>query len=127
MPVGGIDAGETPEESALLELHEEIGTDKAEILAKSRHWLRYDLPSPLVGKVWQGRYRGQEQCWFALRFLGEDGDIDVATAHPEFDAWRWVELDEVPALVIPRSEEHTSELQSLMRISYAVFCLKKKK
>src|SRR3546814_12247738 len=101
MPQGGIDAGETPEEAALRELHEEIGTDKAEILAKSRHWLRYDLPSPLVGKVWQGRYRGQEQCWFALRFLGEDGDIDVATAHPEFDAWRWVELDEVPALVIP--------------------------
>src|SRR3546814_9861735 len=91
-PQGGIDAVETPEEAALRELHEEIGTDKAEILAKSRHWLRYDLPSPLVGKVWQGRYRGQEQCWFALRFLGEDGDIDVATAHPEFDAWRWVEL-----------------------------------
>src|SRR3546814_5229135 len=67
MPQGGIDAGETPEEAALRELHEEIGTDKAEILAKSRHWLRYDLPSPLVGKVWQGRYRGQEQCWFADR------------------------------------------------------------
>src|SRR3546814_11044557 len=86
MPQGGIDAGETPEEAALRELHEEIGTDKAEILAKSRHWLRYDLPSPLVGKVWQGRYRGQEQCWFELRFLGEDGDIDVATAPPAFDA-----------------------------------------
>ncbi|MGE5766600.1 MAG: RNA pyrophosphohydrolase [Bacteroidota bacterium] len=101
MPQGGIDKGETPEQAALRELAEEIGTDKAEIVAQSRHWLRYDLPPQLVGKVWKGRYRGQEQRWFALRFLGQDSDIDLATAHPEFDAWRWVELDDVPALVIP--------------------------
>lgn len=101
MPQGGIDPGETPREAALRELHEEIGTDKAEILAESRHWLHYDLPPQLVGKVWQGRYRGQKQRWFALRFLAQDSDIDLATAHPEFDAWQWVELDDVPALVIP--------------------------
>jgi putative (di)nucleoside polyphosphate hydrolase len=101
MPQGGIDAGETPREAALRELHEEIGTDKAEIVAESRHWLHYDLPPHLVGKVWKGRYRGQKQRWFALRFLGEDSDIDLATAHPEFDAWQWVELDDVPDLVIP--------------------------
>ena len=101
MPQGGIDDGETPAEAALRELAEEIGTDKAEIVAESRHWLRYDLPPQLVGKVWTGRYRGQEQRWFALRFLGKDADIDLATAHPEFDAWRWVDLDDVPALVIP--------------------------
>ena len=101
MPQGGIDAGETPCEAALRELYEEIGTDKAEIVAESRHWLHYDLPPHLVGKVWKGRYRGQKQRWFALRFLGKDSDIDVATAHPEFDAWQWVELDDVPGLVIP--------------------------
>ena len=101
MPQGGIDAGETPQEAALRELHEEIGTDKAEIVAESRHWLHYDLPPHLVGKVWQGRYRGQKQRWFALRFLGQDSDIDLATEHPEFEAWKWVELDELPALVIP--------------------------
>jgi len=101
MPQGGIDAGETPREAALRELHEEIGTDKAEIVAESRHWLHYDLPPHLVGKVWKGRYRGQKQRWFALRFLGEDSDIDLATAHPEFDAWQWVELDDVSDLVIP--------------------------
>jgi len=105
MPQGGIDEGETPEQAALRELAEEIGTDKAEIVAESRHWLRYDLPPQLVGKVWKGRYRGQEQRWFALRFLGEDSDIDLATAHPEFDAWRWVELEDVPALVIPFKRE----------------------
>jgi len=101
MPQGGIDKGETPEQAVLREMAEEIGTDKAEIVAESRHWLRYDLPPQLVGKVWKGRYRGQEQRWFALRFLGQDSDIDLATAHPEFDAWRWVELEDVPALVIP--------------------------
>jgi putative (di)nucleoside polyphosphate hydrolase len=101
MPQGGIDDGESPRTAALRELREEIGTDKAEILAESRHWLHYDLPPHLIGKVWKGRYRGQKQRWFALRFLGRDSDIDLATEHPEFDAWQWVELDDVPALVIP--------------------------
>jgi len=101
MPQGGIDKGETPAEAVLRELHEEVGTDKAEIIAESRQWLRYDLPAHLVGKLWKGRYRGQKQLWFALRFLGEDSDIDLATAHPEFDAWRWAELDDLPSLVIP--------------------------
>jgi len=101
MPQGGIDKGEAPEDAALRELREEIGTDNAEIVAESRHWLHYDLPSHLLGKVWKGRYRGQKQRWFALRFMGQDSDIDVATEHPEFDAWRWVELEDVPALVIP--------------------------
>ena len=101
MPQGGIDKGETPAAAALRELREEIGTDKAEIIAESRQWLRYDLPPHLLGKVWKGRYRGQKQRWFALRFLGRDGDIDLNTEHPEFDAWQWVELDDLPNLVIP--------------------------
>jgi len=101
MPQGGIDAGESPEQAALREMEEEIGTGKAEIVAESRQWLHYDLPDHLVGKVWKGRYRGQKQRWFALRFLGQDSDIDLATEHPEFDAWRWVELEDVPGLVIP--------------------------
>jgi len=101
MPQGGIDKGETPEQAVLREMAEEIGTDKAEIIAESRQWLHYDLPDHLIGKVWKGKYRGQKQRWFALRFLGQDSDIDLATAHPEFDAWRWVELEDVPALVIP--------------------------
>ena len=90
MPQGGIDDGETPRQAALREMAEEIGTNKAEILAESRHWLSYDLPPELVSKVWKGRYRGQKQKWFALRFLGEDSDIDLATPEPEFLSWRWL-------------------------------------
>ena len=101
MPQGGIDPGEDPRSAALRELKEEIGTDMAEIIAESRDWLRYDLPPELIGRVWQGRYRGQRQKWFVLRFLGRDGDIDIATEHPEFSAWRWADLDSLPDLIIP--------------------------
>lgn len=101
MPQGGIDAGEEPRAAALRELKEEIGTDKAEILAESREWLRYDLPPELVGKAWGGRYRGQRQKWFAMRFTGVDSDIDLATEHPEFMDWRWVPAAHLPELIVP--------------------------
>ena len=101
MPQGGIDAGETPREAALRELKEEIGTDKAEILAESAGWLRYDLPADLAGGIWGGGYRGQRQKWFVMRFTGSDADIDLATEHPEFDAWRWVASQQLPELIVP--------------------------
>jgi putative (di)nucleoside polyphosphate hydrolase len=101
MPQGGIDDGENPRQAALRELEEEIGTAKAELLGESRDWLRYDLPAELQGKLWGGRWRGQRQKWFAMRFTGADGDINIATAHPEFSAWRWVAPGEVPQLIIP--------------------------
>jgi putative (di)nucleoside polyphosphate hydrolase len=101
MPQGGIDPGETPRQAALRELAEEVGTDKAEILAESAQWLRYELPEALHGKAWGGGFRGQEQKWFALRFTGADCDIDLATHHPEFDAWRWVAADALLALIVP--------------------------
>jgi putative (di)nucleoside polyphosphate hydrolase len=101
MPQGGIDEGENPRAAALRELEEEIGTAKAEIVAESRSWLRYDLPAELQGKLWKGRWKGQRQKWFLMRFTGRDEEIDLATAHPEFDAWRWVEPEQVPALIVP--------------------------
>jgi putative (di)nucleoside polyphosphate hydrolase len=101
MPQGGIDKGETPRAAALRELKEETGTDRAEIIAESVQWHRYQLPSALRGRLWRGRYIGQEQKWFAMRFLGRDSDFNLATHHPEFDAWQWVPPDRIDALIVP--------------------------
>ncbi|MFQ5784665.1 MAG: RNA pyrophosphohydrolase [Alphaproteobacteria bacterium] len=100
MPQGGIDPGETPREAALRELEEEIGTDKAEVVAESRDWFSYDLPPEISRRVWGGRFRGQRQKWFVMRFTGEDGDIRLDTAHPEFVAWKWVDAAELPRTIV---------------------------
>ena len=101
LPQGGIDAGEDPRVAIFRELEEEIGTAHAEILAEHPDWLQYDLPPDLIGKAFRGRYRGQRQKWFALRFLGKDAEIRLdAHMHPEFDAWKWVELAELPGLAV---------------------------
>ncbi|MGI9383595.1 MAG: RNA pyrophosphohydrolase [Methyloligellaceae bacterium] len=104
MPQGGIDAGETPRAAAFRELGEEIGTSNAEIIAESQHWLTYDLPPEALGTALKGKYRGQRQKWFAMRFQGRDEDIDIA-AKPghkaEFDAWRWAPVRELSGLVVP--------------------------
>ncbi|MFP6772268.1 MAG: RNA pyrophosphohydrolase [Alphaproteobacteria bacterium] len=92
MPQGGVEQDETPRQAALRELEEEIGTNRAEIIAETEDWIPYDLPRELADKVWRGRFRGQTQKWFAMRFLGTDGDINLATAEPEFDAWKWTPM-----------------------------------
>ena len=101
MPQGGIDTGETPPHAALRELREEIGTDRAEILAKSLGWYHYDVPDEIAQGIMGGRYRANCQKWFAMRFTGTDADINLATKHPEFDAWEWVSRQQLPELVAP--------------------------
>jgi len=101
MPQGGIDKGEKPRDAALRELTEEVGTDKAEIIGKTKAWLSYELPGQLHRQAWGGRYRGQVQKWFAMRFLGADTDIKLDAHHPEFDAWKWTTRDELIRLIVP--------------------------
>ena len=107
MPQGGIDDGEKPRKAALRELWEETGVteDLVEFLAKSSGWLTYDLPDELIGKVWGGKYRGQRQKWFLLRYLGQDDQIRIATEHPEFSAWCWIRADEMVASIVPFKRE----------------------
>lgn len=101
MPQGGIDRGERPRDAALRELVEEIGTDRVELALESRGWHAYDLPPEQIRKFHGGRYRGQSQKWFAFRFPGDDADIDIRTAKPEFRSWRWAEPSDVLGLVVP--------------------------
>ena len=103
MPQGGIDAGEDAETAAFRELEEETGIapSLAHIVARTDDMLRYDLPEELRSTVWKGKYRGQEQHWFLMRFAGSDADVNIATAHAEFNAWQWAAVADLPALIVP--------------------------
>jgi len=105
MPQGGIDAGEDPWPAALRELHEETSIKSVEKLGEVEEWLTYDIPRNIVGQAWKGKYRGQKQKWYAVRFMGSDGEINVlrpAGGHkPEFIEWRWEPMRNLPGLIIP--------------------------
>jgi putative (di)nucleoside polyphosphate hydrolase len=101
MPQGGIDEGEEPRAAVFREMAEEIGTNAADILAETDDWLDYDLPPAIADRIWKGRYRGQKQKWFLMRFTGNDADIDIATEHPEFSDWMWTDFRSLPELIVP--------------------------
>lgn len=105
MPQGGVDPDEDPWPAALRELYEETNVTSVEKLAESSGWFSYDIPLEIVGQAWKGKYRGQTQKWYALRFTGDESEIDIehpAGGHkPEFSEWRWEKLERLPELVVP--------------------------
>jgi len=103
MPQGGIDAGETPRAAALRELAEETGipASAVAIVAEAPEWIRYDLPPELLGKIWGGRFRGQRQKWFLMRFTGDDALVRLDAGTPEFGRWTWLDPKELPERIVP--------------------------
>ena len=103
MPQGGIDPGETPRDAALRELWEETGVtqDLVTVEAETDEWLTYDLPHDIVPRIWKGRFKGQRQKWVLMRFHGQDTQVNIATAHPEFSQWRWLMADRVVDQIVP--------------------------
>jgi putative (di)nucleoside polyphosphate hydrolase len=105
MPQGGIAPHEDTDQAMLRELQEEIGTRNVEIIVKSKTWYKYDLPSDLATRLWSGKFKGQKQIWYALRFRGKDQDIDIHTYHPEFQNWKWIDKEELLELIVPFKRE----------------------
>tara|TARA_B100000029_G_scaffold510790_1_gene603167 strand:+ start:961 stop:1446 length:486 start_codon:yes stop_codon:yes gene_type:complete len=100
MPQGGVDKNEQMIQAAKRELEEETGITKVELVKEIDCWLEYKLPSNLIGKIWRGKYRGQKQKWFIMRFVGEVNDINIKTKSPEFLSWKWVDFHKLPNIVV---------------------------
>lgn len=116
MPQGGIDGGESLEQAFKRELQEEIGTDKAVLLEIAPQKTSYDLPPSLQKKLWDGRYKGQEQSWIAARFTGQDSDIDlIADERPEFSQWKWCEFNDVLDLIVPFKQDTYRQVISFFK------------
>ena len=115
MPQGGVDSNESLESAMWRELLEETSIKSITIIKEFDFWLEYELPKNLIGKIWKGRYRGQKQKWFVVRFLGSDDEINIDTKHPEFIEWQWVDIEKLPELIVLFKkhlyEEITKELK----------------
>ena len=100
MPQGGVDKNENLFEAAKRELVEETSIISIKLLKEFDYWLEYDLPKNLIGKVWKGKYRGQKQKWFVMKFLGKESEIDINTLNPEFLEWKWIKLSELTDVAV---------------------------
>ena len=100
MPQGGVNTGENLIDAMKRELHEETSIQNIKILNEIDGWFEYELPKNLLGKIWRGRYRGQKQKWFVVKFLGNDGEINLQTDKPEFIEWRWFDIENLPNVIV---------------------------
>ena len=100
MPQGGVDPNETLLVAMRRELEEETSIKNIKVLKEFDQWLEYELPTDLVGKIWKGRYRGQKQKWFVVKFLGNDNEVNINTKNPEFIEWKWIDINLLPDLIV---------------------------
>ena len=115
MPQGGIDEGENPLKAAFRELEEETSIRNAELIKELDGTITYELPDRLLGIIWKGKYRGQKQKWFLMRFIGKDSEININTSNPEFLDWKWIELDLITDVVVDFKLHVYKELQEKVK------------
>ena len=119
MPQGGVNDNEDLINAMRRELHEETSIKNIKILKEFDQWLEYELPNNLLGIIWKGKFRGQKQKWFVVRFTGEENEINLKTEYPEFIEWKWVEMDELPKIIVEfKKKVYEKILLELKKIIY---------
>tara|TARA_Y100000992_G_scaffold294748_1_gene254852 strand:+ start:210 stop:677 length:468 start_codon:yes stop_codon:yes gene_type:complete len=116
MPQGGININETPFNAMKRELEEETSITTIKVLKEIDNWLEYELPPNLLGKIWKGKYRGQKQKWFIVKFIGNDGEINLNTKHPEFIEWKWIDYKSLTDVIVDFKKDVYKKLKSELRI-----------
>ena len=119
MPQGGVDINENLRSAMLRELEEETSIKNIKILKEIEYWLQYELPKNLLGKIWKGKYRGQKQKWFIVKFTGKDSEIDLKTKHPEFIEWKWIDMNELPNVIVDfKKDVYIKLLKELKKLNF---------
>ena len=115
MPQGGININETPFNAMKRELEEETSITTIKVLKEIDNWLEYELPPNLLGKIWKGKYRGQKQKWFIVKFFGNDGEINLNTKHPEFIEWKWINYKSLTDVIVDFKKDVYKELKNELK------------